>query len=210
MPGPTSRTLTAAAGLAMAASACSAPATREPATPNAAPETAASMNLMPVREWPLKFHRHTFSAHCYDTYGCQVDYAGVQQRDDDSGELRPSSASYGADYQRNWGSGHGGIRNFPGPAEVRWRSKDGTAHEARIDIAALFADEVVRHNVSRDQVVDLPDGVYRLEPTIILEVNDRTIRVWMRAHVGTKALQEPGNRYSDFRSDVILVETYHF
>lgn len=210
MPGPTSRSLTAAASLAVAASACSAPASREPAMPPATPQSAASMNLMPVKEWPLRFKRHSFSAHCYDTYGCQVEYAGVQQRDDHPDELRPSSAGYGPEYQRNWGGGHGGIPNFPGPAKVRWRSKDGAAHQAEIDIAALFADEVVRHNVPRDQIPDLPDGIYRQNPTIILEINDRTIRVWMRAHVGTRTLQKPGNRYSDFRSDVILVETYEF
>lgn len=210
MPGPTSRSLTAAASLAVAASACSAPAPREPAMPPATPQSPASMNLMPVKEWPLRFKRHSFSAHCYDTYGCQVEYAGVQQRDDHPDELRPSSAGYGPEYQRNWGGGHGGIPNFPGPAKVRWRSKDGAAHQAEIDIAALFADEVVRHNVPRDQIPDLPDGIYRQNPTIILEINDRTIRVWMRAHVGTRTLQKPGNRYSDFRSDVILVETYEF
>lgn len=102
------------------------------------------------------------------------------------------------------------IRNFPPPAKVRWRSKDGEAHEAEIDIGALFADEVIRHHVPRDEMPELPDGKYRNEPSIILEVNDRTIRVWMRAHVPTRKLQELGNPYSDFRNDLILVETYTY
>ncbi|MDM0052216.1 hypothetical protein [Variovorax sp. J22R115] len=42
-----------------------------------------------------------------------------------------------------------------------------------------------------------------ITPAIILEVNDRTINVYMRAHISTKELQVPGNRYSDFRNDLI-------
>lgn len=211
MPGPVTRTLTAAAGLAVAASACSTPAPREPAMPNAAPETAASMNLMPVREWPLRFRTHSFSAFCYDTYGCHVDYAGVDQIDEEPDVLQPSSASYGPDYQRNWRGGHGGIHNFPAPAKVRWRSKDGTAHEAQIDIAKLFADGVVRHNAKREELSDMVDGVYQDAPSIILEVNDRTIRVWMRAMVFLKERVEiSGVMRAKTMDDLILVETYRF
>ena len=209
MPGHTSRTLTAAAGLAVAASACSAPTPREPAMPPATPESAASMNLMPVKEWPLRFKRHSFSVFTYDTYGASVSDYGPQI-DQPENELQPSSGSYGPDYQRNWDGVHGMIPNFPPPARVRWRSRDGVAHEAEIDMGTLFADQIVRHNVPREEIPALPDGKYRHEPSIILEVNDRTIRVWMQAHIPTNSLQKPGNRYSDFRNDLILVETYTF
>lgn len=209
MPGPTSRVLTAAAGLAVAASACSMPSPRETAMPTSDANAAASFNLMPVRQWPIRFDSHSFSVFTYDTYGATVTYDGPQIEQDPD-ELQPSSASYGPDYQRNWDGVHGMIRNFPPPAKVRWRSKDGEAHEAEIDIGALFADEVIRHHVPRDEMPELPDGKYRNEPSIILEVNDRTIRVWMRAHVPTRKLQELGNPYSDFRNDLILVETYTY
>ena len=56
-----------------------------------------------------------------------------------------------------------------------------------------------RSNVPLDQVLgDLGD------PDIILEVNDRTINVYMRAFVPTRELQIPGNKYSGFRDDLIL------
>ena len=41
-------------------------------------------------------------------------------------------------------------------------------------------------------------------PDILLEVNDRTINVYMRAFVPTRELQIPGNKYSRFRDDLIL------
>ena len=42
-------------------------------------------------------------------------------------------------------------------------------------------------------------------PGIILEVNDRTINVHMRAIIATKELQKAGNKHSDFRNDLIKV-----
>jgi hypothetical protein len=102
------------------------------------------------------------------------------------------------------------IPNFPPPVKVSWRSKDGQAHEAEIDFGEVFADEIIRHNVSREEMADVPDGEYQNDPAIILDVNDRTIRVWMRAHVPTRALQKPGNRFSDFRNDLVLARTYRY
>ena len=102
------------------------------------------------------------------------------------------------------------IRNFPAPAKVSWRSKDGQAHEAEIDFGEIFKDERVRHNVPREEVADMLDGEYRHEPSIILEINDRTIRVYMKAFIPTRQLQIPGNPISDARADVVLVETYTY
>jgi hypothetical protein len=161
----------------------------------------------PVKEWPLRFKSHSFSMFCYDTLACTAYYASFGHVDE---RPSPPSSSYGPDYQRVWAGGHGGIHNFPPPAEVSWRSKDGQAHEAKIDIAALFADELIRHNVAREDMGNLPDGEYRHQPAIILEINDRTIRVWMLAFIPTKEPQIPGNQYSDARTDPILVKTYTF
>lgn len=207
MTGKPLYTLTLATGMTLAACANSTPHAKEAAMHNA-PGTS-QVNLMPVKQWPLKFDSHKFSVFTYDTYGARVTYAG-SQRSQDPNELKRSSASYGPEYQKNWSGTHGMIRNFPPPAKVSWRSKDGQAHQAEVDIGEIFADEIIRHNVSRDEIADLPDGEFQGEPSIILEINDRTIRVWMRAHISTRELQKPGNRYSDFRNDLILVRTLNY
>ena len=210
MPGPTLRALTAATGIALVACASSTPSAREPAMPTSA-STMSPSRSMPVKQWPLKFKSHKFGAHCYSTYGCKVVYAGLEQRGDDPDELRPSSEGYGPDYQRNWSGTHAMIRNFPPPAKVSWRSKDGQAHTAEIDIGELFADETIRHNVKREEMSDVIDGEYTSEPAILLEVNDRTIRVYMRAMIFLKKRVEiAGQLRGDFRNELILVETYMF
>jgi hypothetical protein len=103
------------------------------------------------------------------------------------------------------------IRNFPPPAKVSWRSKDGQAHTAEIDIGELFADEIIRHNVRREEMANLPDGEFKDEPYILLEVNDRTIRVYMRAMIFLKnRVLAAGQLRGEFRNDLILVKTYTY
>ena len=207
MAGPFLRALTAATGLALTACASSSPSAREPAMPTSANTTSPSRS-MPVKQWPLKFKSHSFGAYCYDTRACTIHYANFEH-----GSEEPStpSATYGPGYLDHLDGGHIGIRNFPAPAKVSWVSKDGQAHTAEIDMGELFADEVIRHNVKRDEMSDVVDGEYKSEPAILLEVNDRTIRVYMRAMIFLKKRVEvAGHLRGDFKDELILVKTYTF
>jgi hypothetical protein len=183
---------------------CQSAMSTSPTTPDARNAT----NRAPV-EWPLRFSSHTFGVRCHDTRGCKVIYAGFEHGDDD--DPTPSSASYGPDYLKGWNGIHGMIRNFPGPAKATWRSKDGVAHEAEIDIGEIFKDELILHNVPREEMADLPDGKYDDDPSILLEVNDRTIRVYMSARISLKKEVEiAGHMRNDWRDDVVLVKTYTY
>lgn len=157
-----------------------------------------------VADWPLKFVRHSFGAYCYDTIGCKVLYAGLPHGARDENEVSPPASSRGRDYRKNWNAGHLALPNFPPPAVVTWRSKDGTAHEAQVDIGGIFKDGLILHDVPRE---DIREGVSIHNPGIVLEVNDRTINVYMRAFIPTKELQIPGNRYSGHRDDLVLAWT---
>lgn len=170
------------------------------------PAKAAAMNEK-APAWPLRFDKHTFSARCFDTVSCDVVYDGVHHGSD---KPAPSGASYGPDHLKDWNGGHGGIRNFPPPAKVAWTSKDGSSHEAEIDIGQIFADELVRHYVPREEVAEVPNGEISVNPAILLEVDDRTLRVYMKAFVPTRHLQMPGNPLSAVRRDPVLVKTYTY
>lgn len=152
-----------------------------------------------VADWPLTFVRHNFGATSYSTYGCKVFYNGFWHLSDDDHVLRISSARAHPDALKKLSAGYLSVGNFPEPAKVTWRSADGVAHEADVDIGAIFKDRKVLHNVPEGEVLgDIGN------PDILLEVNDRTINVYMRAYVPTRDLQIPGNRYSGFRDDLIL------
>lgn len=151
---------------------------------------------------PIKFARHDFGVVCYDTYGCRVVYAGRVRAEYPVDEKSPSTKEVDGDFREYLHGGYIGIPNFPAPAIVSWRSADGTPLSAEVDIGEIFSDELVRHQVPKDQ---LPPYLFSpVEPEIVLVVNDRTIQVYMKAHITTAVLQEPGNRYSGFRSDPIL------
>ncbi|MGY0505522.1 hypothetical protein [Luteimonas sp. e5] len=153
-------------------------------------------------EWPLRFNAHNFSAFTYSTYGAKVIYGNRSYINAPDDKLQISSESLGDKYPDNLGASHLSIPNFPPPARVTWRSKDGTPLQAEVDMAEIFKDGLIHHNLKREEIANTTD---MFVPDIILEVNDRTINVYMRAHIGTKELQKPGNRYSNFRYDLIKV-----
>lgn len=155
-------------------------------------------------EWPLKFQVHYFDAYSFSTRGCKVYYGNMWRRLDSEDELRVSSDQLGEGYPGVLAARMGPIPNFPKPAKVSWVSQDGASLEAEVDIGEIFSDELVRHNLRREDVSPGGPGP-GVMPGIILEVNDRTINVYMRAHISTAELQEPGNRHSNFRNDLIKV-----
>jgi hypothetical protein len=167
------------------------------------PSAAAQGHVVP-NEFPLRFDDHSFEAHCYNTIGCKVSYNGKYQLHHDDERVAPPPS--GPDYQQGWGGGPElGIDNFPPPAVVWWKSLDGVQHEASVDLGEIFADRKVLHDVPEQ---DIPEGwAHGISPTIILVVNDRTIEVYMRTHVATRQLQDPANRYSDYRIELVRAWT---
>lgn len=184
--------------VSLALTGCSAAMTSTPAS-----ERSPGHHDAAGVEWPLKFKSHYFGAACFNTRSCIVLYRDFPHGAMHEG-LSPSVESTGRSLDQLLTASRGPIPNFPPPAKVTWRSKDGAPHEAHVDIGEIFRDELIRHNLAREEI---PDSTLASDhsPGIILEVNDRTINVYMRAHISTKELQEPGNRYSDFRDDLIKV-----
>src|SRR5690606_11627711 len=170
-------------------------------TPEREPSQGAVRIDNTVADWPLKFVQHSFGARCYSTYGCTVDYNVFRHVQDPDDVLQPSSDEVHPDAFQNANAGYVGVMNFPPPARVRWRSRDGAQHEALVDIAEIFSDGLLLHNVPRE---DVREGVSILNPAIVLEVNDRTVNVYMRARIPTKSLRVEGNPHSAYRRDMVL------
>jgi hypothetical protein len=177
-------------------------------TAMALPSDTSAKHVAP-NHFPLTFKRHDFAAFCYNTIGCEVVYANNNFTRPYSDGIATSAPPPG-NYRQKWSyAGYLGIENFPAPAEVHWTSKDGTHHEASVDIGAIFKDEHILYTVPNDEIAE---GIFSspgpsIEPSIYLEVNDRTVSVFMRAFIPTKKVQVAGNKYSDFRDDVVLAWT---
>lgn len=150
-----------------------------------------------VKDWPLRFLRHDFTARCFDTQSCNVLYAGMPHGSD---EPTPSWQSTGFRHEDFFQSVHVSIPNFPPPAVLDWVSKDGTSHHATVDMAEIFRDRLIRHNVPKEEIME---GASVDNPTIALEIDDRTVNVYMLAFIPTKHLRDPNNKNSNFRNELI-------
>ena len=155
---------------------------------------------------PLRFGRHNFEAHCYSTLSCKVVYDNFEFTPYyiDTPAPAPSSPNYRATWNN---ASYIGIDNFPAPADVQWKSLDGVPHEAKVDMAAIFKDQLIWHKVPKSDMADFYHGPVAGAPNIFLEVNDRTINVYMEMLIPTKTEQIPGNKYSNGRDDLFLVWT---
>lgn len=173
-------------------------------------DTVAAVHPIPG-SYPVQFRSFNFHAVCYSTRDCSVVYDRHEHTLLSMGVVKPPPL--GKSYRDAWGlASYIGIRNFPKPAVVKWTSMDGAQHEATVDIAAIFKDQWALNNVPADDaVVNSTSPVGQLvTPSIFLEVNDHTINVYMKTEIDTKTEQEPGNKYSGYRDDLILAWTHTY
>ena len=98
-----------------------------------------------------------------------------------------------------------------GPIEIHWTSLDGMAHHVEIDLLKdIFPEREVLHNVPKEDVNEdwvRYEGGKISSPDILMEVNDRTINIYMKEMVLTKLPPRPERPDILFRSDLILAWT---
>ena len=152
--------------------------------------------------WPLTFQRHKFTAHCYDNFGCSVKYAGVLYGSEDANKPSLPKEKYEQNMKDGYYmGGHLGIKNFPPPAIINWTAKDGTKLHAEIDMAEIFKDQKILHNLKKN---DVDPNTSIDDPSIIVIVVDRKVRVYMKTSIPLKELKDPSNQYSWFNNDMNL------
>ena len=162
---------------------------------------------VPREAWPLRFDSFSFDARCYHTLRCRVVFAKshqVSERDD----IEPSGEPYAPDWKDHWTAGFNILTDdvFPPPVDIRWTAMDGVERTAKIDLEKIFPERLILHNAREDEVVD-GWGLERRRVEILLEVNDRTINVYMRGWVVLKKPRDPSVRNSDSLRDLILAWT---
>ncbi|MGV7187628.1 hypothetical protein [Xanthomonas axonopodis] len=170
----------------------------------------------PGEPWPLRFDSYSFGARCYHTLRCSIIFSRKQH----SLHLdEPSGDPYKPDWKDNWTGSFGSTeefetRGFPSTVDIHWTALDGIDRHAEIDLEAIFPGHVILHDVSREDIDEFfllygyfADGRHHVY--ILLEVNDRTINVYMRARVLTRYLVDPENdpHKKISRSELILAWT---
>lgn len=152
-----------------------------------------------LQDGPFRFWRHNFGAACFSTWGCRVTYGPYQVLDQpESRRFAPAAPGY----LTLLSGTYVGLQNFAGPVMLDWRAEDTTPLHYEIDFNRLFADGLVRHNVPEHEIdpkASVPD------PDLVVEVNNRTVRVYMKAFIPLKAPRDPDNRYTNAVDENVLV-----
>lgn len=96
----------------------------------------------------------SFAANFYNTLQCHVIYNDFNFTHHEA-DKQPSPAPPSADYRGHWlFPFYLGTQKFPRPAEVSWTSLDGVAHNAKVDIGAIFKDGRVRYHLPDAEIPD--------------------------------------------------------
>ena len=160
----------------------------------------------PQEPWPIRFDKFSFDACCYNTLKCRIYYDKAQLS---LHENEPSGEPYKPDWKDTWYAGYSlGYPGFPPPIDIRWTALDGVAREAKIDLEDIFPDRLVLHSVAREDVKPGWEKTpYARSAHILLEVNDRTINVYMRGWIVLKERETQDDPGSDERRDLVLAWT---
>lgn len=156
--------------------------------------------------WPLRFDSFAFDARCYNTLLCSIIFDRAQHS---LHVDHPSNAPYAPDWKDHWHAGYIIMEKdvFPPPIEVKWTALDGVERYVAIDLEKIFPGREILHNVSREDVHEYWARFDRHSADVFLEVNDRTISVYMRAFVLTNSYTIPGRTDVKSRNDLMLAWT---
>jgi len=170
--------------------------------------TAMPLNLTGTN--PLRFKEHAMEVSRYSasqmtvTYGRHSIYRSVFLGS------RPEviRAKTPADEKRDLTGSYLGLNAFEGPLRVKWRSLDGEAHEATLNLEDIFKDRIVLHREDPSRIdPSLPMSSYG--PTIVIEVNDRTLSIAMFVHIYLRPV-DPNARTREDRINYTLAYSKTF
>lgn len=162
----------------------------------------ATMNRL--KDGPYRFWQHNFGAYCFDTWGCRVVYGPHVVVDQPESRHFPAA---GAERLALMHGGYIGLKNFQGPVVIDWRAADRSPLHAELDLAQIFADGRMRYDVPDVEInpdASVPD------PDIVLEVYDRTVRVYMKAFISLKRPRDPSNPHTNAVDDNVLVYEHNY
>jgi hypothetical protein len=128
----------------------------------------------------LKFRTHDFGILCFGgVTNVNLVYAG-------SGHnlcvSDPASEKTPADKERVPGFLSGAYHAFAGPVEMDWNARDGTHLSHTVDLNEVFKDKIIPHACDSTRIYE-KKPVTCGKPTVIVEMDDRTVNVYLYAEI---------------------------
>jgi hypothetical protein len=128
----------------------------------------------------LKFRTHDFGILCFGgATNVNLVYAGSRHNlcvGDPASEKTP------ADMEKVPGFLSGSYHAFAGLVEMDWNARDGTHLSHTVDLNEVFKDKIIPHAGDSTRIYE-KKPVTGGEPTVIVEVDDRTVNVYLYAQI---------------------------
>ncbi len=127
----------------------------------------------------LTFSTHDLNIQIYNASDLRLVYGGTAH-EISLGELARMKTP--KDETRYPSGKSGSYIAFAGPVQIEWRSQDGVKHSCVLDLDEVFREKTVRHTQDPSRIYR-PMPITGGEPTIIIEVNNRTVSVYLFAAI---------------------------
>lgn len=125
----------------------------------------------------LSFKTHDLRVEIYSASDLKLVYAGSAHLLSPGEIARDKTPQDDIKY---WGGTSGSYVAFAGPVQIDWRSRDGIQRSCSLNLDEIFKDRRVLHSEDPTRLYR-PMPITGNEPTIVIEVVDRTVNVYMFA-----------------------------
>ena len=152
----------------------------------------------------LTFNDYTFEAYGFRTRSHHIEYGEETFVRADIGQPTRPLPRHHLDMV---GHKKARLRTTLDTIQVTWRSMDGKKHETQLDLAQIFKERRIHHDVRAE---DVWHGERIRPPAIILVVDDRDVLLYMKAMIPLRERSDARNPYSAYRRKTAPVARQSF
>ena len=150
---------------------------------------------------PLTFRTHSLATTCFSANKMKVTYGRYTTNNCPTALAREKKLSDNTDLP----SAALGFRAFVGPLIVAWQARDGILFSQTLDLEKMFRGNVVQHKEDPKQID--PSLPLVVPPLIVVEVDDRTLTIYMDVDIGLRT-DEPGRLRRSSRNRTIAFQKH--
>jgi hypothetical protein len=151
---------------------------------------------------PLTFKTHALATACYSASNMRVTYGSYRT----SMCAKPAREKVPQDDVRILGAAVS-LRAYAGSLQVEWKTRNGAQLSETLDLAKIFNGRTILHQEDPHRIdPSLPTSG---DPTIVVEVNDKTLTVYMDVEIVLLASESGTARRSSRNRLVALQKTFN-
>lgn len=158
------------------------------------PEGQSPSTLNRLEDGPFRFWSHNLGVYCFGTWGCRVTHGSRVVWNDPSNNWNSPFAERAPGMRERMRGNQGLFKNADGPLIVEWLDSERVPRRAVVDLPRLLADGMIPHSIPSEQI---RAGVSVSPPDVIVEVDDRAIRLHLVSHIPLKAPRDPSRPLSN-------------